>query len=150
MGRIARAMLASGVLGGATACQPELDVTWDALGCTDIDFNDPPESELLVEIVNGDIVASRNAVFMPSDAIFEPEIAAKGKEIVIDEAWNGGGGEGSVETCFVPTVVLADPARGDWTVVWNVAGQSAAFGNEGISVDGVDGVDEASSAALLD
>lgn len=119
------------------ACQPELDVTWEALGCTDIDFADPPDSELQLALTNGDLVASRTAVFLPSDSVFEPEVAAKGKEIIIEEQWIGGGGEGSVETCFVPTVVLADPVGGTWTVVWNIAGESGAFGNDEIEVDAI-------------
>jgi hypothetical protein len=139
MGRGARVKNTAGWAGCLllVACQPELDVTWEALGCTDIDFADPPDSELQLDLTNGDLVARRTAVFLPSDAVFEPGVAAKGKEIVIEEQWIGGGGEGSVETCFVPTVVLADPVGGTWTVVWNIAGESGAFGNDEIEVDAI-------------
>lgn len=149
MGQGARTWGWAAALGAAVAgagCQPELDVTWEAQGCTDIDFDDLPSSELVLDVVDGDLVASRTAVFMPSDAVFEPEVRAKGKEVVIDEAWIGGGGEGAVEACFVPTVVMADPVGGTWTVVWSVQGEAGAFANDEIDVDGV-ALPEGGSAA---
>lgn len=118
-----------------SACQGELDVSWDAPGCTNVDFDEELVSALEVEIIDADIVARRTGVEQPCDAVFDPSVSVKGTEIVIEEVWIEGEPGACGDVCFDPTVTIADPKRGSWTVLWFVEGESAAFDNAQITVD---------------
>ena len=61
-----------------SACQGELDVSWDAPGCTNVDFDEELVSTLEVEIIDADIVARRTGVEQPCDAVFDPSVSVKG------------------------------------------------------------------------
>ena len=116
-------------------CQPEIDVSWDAPGCTNVDFDDELQSELVVEIIDADIVARRTGVQQPCDAVFDPVVRVKGKEIVVEEVWIEGDPGACADTCFDPTVTRADPVRGTWTVLWFTEDAAGAFANESIEVN---------------
>jgi hypothetical protein len=121
--------LSSGI--ALMGCATKLDVSWEAEGCQDVDFNDLPESELQVSLEDGALVARRTAVFVASDAVFDPGTSISGTDLRIDEAWLEGD---SGETCFVPTVRVENVERGDWTVIWYLD-DGTAFDNAKLTVD---------------
>jgi len=116
---------------GLSACSTKLDVSWEAQGCENVDFNDLPESELEVSLEDGALVARRTAVFMPSDAVFDPGTSVTGTDLRIDEAWLDGE---AGDTCFVPTVRVENVESGDWTVIWYLQ-DGTAFDNAKLTVD---------------
>lgn len=128
-------LTAAALLTLSVACQPEIDVSWDAPGCTNVDFDEELQSALVVELIDADIVATRTSVEQPCDAVFDPVVSVKGKEIVVEEVWIEGEPGACAATCFDPTVTLADPQRGTWTVLWFTEGAAAAFANETIDVN---------------
>jgi len=120
---------------GLAACTKALTYTTDAPGCTDYDPADPPESTVAAEQIDGDLHITRDGSTAPCDGEFEPEVSQDGGTIEIYEHWLSEAGGETCATCFVPTVIFTDVARGSYTISWYIEGVDVPLDTLTVDVD---------------
>lgn len=100
------------------ACSGSITIEPRQDGCTDVDFNDPDDSVLVVEEGDTSVIVRRTNVYTVTGMLFDPEITADGRVISVREAWvaeEGGAGEDAF--CYAPEVEITG-APGTYEVRW--------------------------------
>ena len=120
---------------GLLACNKAVTIASEAPGCTDYDPNDPPASEIFVEQQGGDVYIRHEGAFAACNGVFKPDVVQEGQTIEIYEVWLRNDTIDECESCFVPTVIFKDAARGRYEVSWFVEGVDIPLDTVSFDVD---------------
>ena len=102
------------------ACNPiSLEFSPENNGCENVDFDNPAESEIIVQEDGADLLVQRTMVFQSGDAEFTPTYSVDGYKIFIREYWEGGTDEENF--CWTPTVRIIDHPEINLEFWWYIA-----------------------------
>ncbi|MED5369875.1 MAG: hypothetical protein VX899_02565 [Myxococcota bacterium] len=109
-------MSASLLLLVLTGCGPgDLTVNVDTVPCENIDLDDPPEVDVVVEQDGNITTLSRVPLFKECGATFEPDVLADGAVIEVDELWSAGDGD----CCYQAELAIkAENSGAEVEVLW--------------------------------
>ncbi|MFZ5482171.1 MAG: hypothetical protein ACOZNI_35750 [Myxococcota bacterium] len=104
------------------ACAP-VAIETDLEACTNVDFDDPSPSALVVTASGDTVRVERDYDYVDGTGLtFDPVIATEGKVVHVYEAWSGGDSEDAF--CYVPAVVIS-PVKGKMQVRWYLSPDDA-------------------------
>ena len=107
-------------------CNPQLFVDYDQVGCSDYDFEDPGEEEIVVSQSGADLIITHTNLTTTCDAVFEPILSTSDGILEVREFWTEGSSD--CETCLSPRVIITDaPSRGV-EVRWYIGDETIPMG----------------------
>ena len=107
-------------------CSPQLFVEYDQIGCSDYDFDDPGEEEIVVSQSGDDLIIGHTNLITTCDAVFEPTLSTDSGILEVREFWTEGSSD--CQACLTPQVIIADAPSRSVEVRWYIGDETIPLG----------------------